>query len=99
MPGSADDFLRQMAKGNLRLVLYHVHPRGTKKLDHAELQTMDVKMLNMRSSGFKGPATVPLDAFNDMLQLKLIEMIGSQSDASQSIFHLTEAGRNRGLRD
>ena len=96
MPGSTDDFLRQMVERNLKLVSYH---RGTKKLDHAELQTMDVSALNTRSSGFKGPAIVPLDVFNQMLQLKLIEETSALSDASRSIFHLTEAGRARGLQD
>ncbi len=96
MSGSTDDFLRQMVKRNLKLVSYH---RGVKKLDHAELQTMDVSALNARSSGFKGPAIVPLDVFNQMLQFKLIEEISAQSDASRSIFHLTEAGRVRGIKD
>ena len=93
MTGSADDFLRQMIKGNLKLVSYH---RGTKKLDHAELQTMDVSALNTRSSGFKGPSIVPLDVFNQLVQAKLIAETSGQSDASRSIFHLTEAGRARG---
>ncbi len=85
-----------MVKGNLKLVSYH---RGTKKLDHTELQTMNVSGLNTTSSGFKGPAIVPLEVFNQMLQFKLIEETSGQSDTSRSIFHLTEAGRSRGLKD
>ena len=86
-----------MVKRNLKLVSYH---RGTKKLDHAELQTMDVSaVMNTRSSGFKGPAIVRLDVFNQMLQLKLIEERVAETDPSRSIFYLTDAGRARGLKD
>jgi len=97
MSEPTDDFLRQMVAGNLKLVWYHAHARGAAKRDYAELQLMDVRMLNKRSSGYAGPAAIPLTTFNDMLQLKLIEKVGAQSDKSQSIFHLTEAGRARGL--
>jgi hypothetical protein len=96
MPGSTDDFLRQMVKGNLKLVSYH---RGTQKLDHAELQTMNVNALNRTSAGFRGPAIVPLHVFNEMVQLKLIAETGAAADTSRSTFYLTDAGRARALKD
>ena len=95
MTGSADDFLRQMIKGNLKLVSYH---RGTKKLDHAELQTMDVSALNTRSSGFKGPSIVPLDVFNQLVQAKLIAETSGQSEPNVTANAATRAKRRLGKR-
>lgn len=86
-----------MVKRNLKLVSYR---RGAKNLGHAELQIMDMRALNTKSSaGFKGPVTVPPDVFNQMLHLKLVEERTAQSDAVRSIYHLTETGRARGLKD
>ncbi len=96
MPAPANDVARQMAGKDLKLVWYHSNASGKRKLDHVELQAMSARALNTTSLGFKGPTPMPRELLTEMLQLKLIEKVGAESDNSRSVFHLTEAGRARG---
>ena len=94
MPDTSDDLIRQMTRKDLKLVWYHGTGAGRKSLDRLELQTMSARALNTTSMGFKGPTLVPRELLTELLQMKLVEKIAAPiSDASQSVFHLTEAGR------
>ncbi len=97
MPDATDDVIRLMAGKDLKLVWYHGTGIGRRSLDRLELQTMTARALNMTSMGFKGPALVPPEVLTELLQLKLVEKTSAPSDTSQSVFHLTEAGRARAL--
>ena len=91
MADATDNIVRQMAAKDLKLVWYHA-ARGEKR-NYAELQSMNVKALNTTSMGFKGPTPVPRELLTELVNLKLVEKIATPTDASQSVFHLTEAGR------
>lgn len=93
MAEATDDIVRQMARNDLKLVWYHSAPGGKRRFNHLELQAMNVRALNMTSMGFKGPTTVPREMLSKLLQLKLVQKIAAPNDASQSVFHLTDAGR------
>ena len=93
MAGASDNVVRQMAAKDLKLVWYHAAGGGKRSLNHLELQSMNVRALNTTSMGFQGPTTVPRELLTELLQLKLVEQVAEPSDRSQSVFHLTEAGR------
>jgi hypothetical protein len=93
MPVATDEIVRQMAGKDLKLVWYHTVGGGKKNLNHLELQSMNVRALNTTSMGFRGPTSVPRELLTELLQLKLVEKVAAPSDASQSVFHLTDAGR------
>jgi len=96
MADATDNVVRQMAVKDLKLVWYHAATGG--KRNHLELQSMNLKALNTTSMGFKGPTAVPRELLTELLQLKLVEKIATPSDVSQSVFHLTEAGREHAKR-
>jgi hypothetical protein len=91
------DVIRQMAREDVKLVWYHATGSGKKSLDLVELQTANVRAVNSTSLGFKGPIAVPRELLNKLLELKFIERAPATSDASRSIFHLSDAGRARAL--
>jgi hypothetical protein len=93
MADATDNVVRQMAVKDLKLVWYHAG--GVGKRNHLELQSMSKRALNTTSMGFKGPTPVPRELLTELLELKLVEKIAAPGDGSQSVFHLTEAGRAR----
>jgi hypothetical protein len=88
------DVIRQMVDEDLKLVWYH--GIGKKKPHLIELQTTTARALNTPSTGFVGPQAVSNDVLTELLQLKFVEKAAS-SDATKSIFHLTDTGRARAL--
>ena len=66
--------------------------------DASDADKIAAVTVNTTSMGFKGPTALPRELLTELLQLKLVEKIATPSDGTQSVFHLTDAGREHAKR-